>query len=54
MYGQYISRTMKKARIAVLVQNDDYGKDLLAGLKRGLARSGSRVVAARVVRGDIA
>ena len=46
VYGQYISRTMKKARIAVLLQNDDYGKDLLAGLKRGLARSGSSVVAA--------
>jgi branched-chain amino acid transport system substrate-binding protein len=46
VYGQYVARTMKKARIAVLVQNDDYGKDLLAGLKRGLARSGSTVVAA--------
>ncbi len=46
VYGQYVARTMKKARIAVLLQNDDYGKDLLAGLKRGLARSGSSVVAA--------
>jgi branched-chain amino acid transport system substrate-binding protein len=46
VYGQYVAKTMKKARIAVLVQNDDYGKDLLAGLKRGLARSGSKVVAA--------
>ena len=45
-YGQYVAQTMKKARIAVLVQNDDYGKDLLAGLKRGLALSGSSVVAA--------
>jgi branched-chain amino acid transport system substrate-binding protein len=46
VYGQYVAKTMKKARIAVLLQNDDYGKDLLAGLKRGLARSGSSVVAA--------
>jgi branched-chain amino acid transport system substrate-binding protein len=46
VYGQFVAKTMKKARIAVLVQNDDYGKDLLAGLKRGLARSGSTVVAA--------
>ena len=46
VYGQYVARTMKKARIAVLLQNDDYGKDLLAGLKRGLSRSGSSVVAA--------
>jgi branched-chain amino acid transport system substrate-binding protein len=47
VYGQYVAKTMKRARIAVLLQNDDYGKDLLAGLKRGLARSGSGVVAAQ-------
>ena len=46
VYGQHIARTVRRARIAVLFQNDDYGKDLLVGLKRGLARSGSRVVAA--------
>ncbi len=46
VYGQYVSKTLKKAKIAVLLQNDDYGKDLLAGLKRGLGRSGSKVVAA--------
>ncbi|MEX2614047.1 MAG: ABC transporter substrate-binding protein [Gaiellaceae bacterium] len=46
VYGQYVARTMKKARVAVLLQNDDYGKDLLSGLKRGLARSGSSVIAA--------
>jgi branched-chain amino acid transport system substrate-binding protein len=46
IYGRYLARTQKKARIGVLFQNDDYGKDLLAGLKAGLARSGSKVVAA--------
>jgi branched-chain amino acid transport system substrate-binding protein len=46
VYGQYIARTKKKAKVAVLFQNDDYGKDLLASLKLGLARSGSKVVAA--------
>ena len=46
VYGQYIARTRKKARVAVLFQNDDYGKDLLASLKAGLGRSGSKVVAA--------
>jgi branched-chain amino acid transport system substrate-binding protein len=30
----------------VLFQNDSYGKDLLAGLKRGLARSKAKVIAA--------
>ncbi len=47
VYGQFVAKTMKRARIAVLVQNDDYGKDLLVGLKRGLARSGSKVIAAQ-------
>jgi branched-chain amino acid transport system substrate-binding protein len=47
VYGQYVAKNLKKARIAVLFQNDDYGKDLLGGLKRGLARSGSKVVAAQ-------
>ncbi len=46
VYGQYISRTKKRAKVAVLFQNDDYGKDLLANLKLGLGRSGSKVVAA--------
>jgi branched-chain amino acid transport system substrate-binding protein len=44
--GQYLAKTKKRAKIAVLFQNDDYGKDLLAGLKRGLQRSGSQVIAA--------
>ena len=46
IYGRYLARTVKQARIGVLFQNDGYGKDLLLGLKRGLARSGSKVVAA--------
>jgi branched-chain amino acid transport system substrate-binding protein len=46
VYGQYIARTKKRAKVAVLFQNDDYGKDLLASLKLGLGRSGSKVVAA--------
>jgi branched-chain amino acid transport system substrate-binding protein len=44
VYGQYVGKTKKNAKIAVLYQNDDYGKDLLAGLKRGLARSSARIV----------
>ena len=47
VYGQYVAKTQKKARIGVLFQNDDYGKDLLGGLKRGLGRAGSKVVAAQ-------
>jgi branched-chain amino acid transport system substrate-binding protein len=47
VYGQYLAKTQKRARIAVLIQNDDYGKDLLGGLKRGLSHSGSKVIAAQ-------
>ena len=45
VYGRYLAQTKRGARIAVLFQNDDYGKDLLAGLKRGIAQSSARIVA---------
>jgi branched-chain amino acid transport system substrate-binding protein len=38
IYGRYVAKTAPKSRIGVLYQNDDYGKDLLAGLTRGLGR----------------
>jgi branched-chain amino acid transport system substrate-binding protein len=44
--GKYLARTRGTARVAVLFQNDDYGKDLLNGLKRGIQRSNVKVVAA--------
>jgi branched-chain amino acid transport system substrate-binding protein len=47
VYGKYLSRTSPGSRVAVLFQNDDYGKDLLSGLKRGLQRSKVKVVAAQ-------
>jgi len=47
VYGKYLARTAAGATIAVLFQNDDYGKDLLIGLKRGLQRSKSKVIAAQ-------
>ena len=46
VYGKYLARTRPGARVAVLFQNDDYGKDLLSGLKRGLQRSKVKVIAA--------
>ena len=46
VYGKYLARTAPGATIAVLFQNDDYGKDLLGGLKRGLQRSKTKVIAA--------
>jgi len=47
VYGKFLARTAAGARIAVLFQSDDYGKDLLGGLKRGLQRSKVKVIAAQ-------
>jgi branched-chain amino acid transport system substrate-binding protein len=47
IYGKYLARSKPGAKIAVLLQNDDYGKDLLAGLKQGIARSKVKIVAAQ-------
>jgi branched-chain amino acid transport system substrate-binding protein len=45
MYGRNIARTKPKAKIAVLVESSPLGNDLLAGLKRGLGKSGATIVA---------
>jgi len=47
IYGRYIRKTSPRARIAVLFQDDEYGKDLVAGLKRGLGSAGARQIAAQ-------
>jgi ABC-type branched-subunit amino acid transport system substrate-binding protein len=45
LYGQHILATKPNAKIAVLVQNDDYGKDYLNGFKEGLgAKAASMIV----------
>jgi branched-chain amino acid transport system substrate-binding protein len=44
IYGRYVAKTSPAARIGVLYQNDDYGKDLLNGLKRGLGSKAKRIV----------
>jgi ABC-type branched-subunit amino acid transport system substrate-binding protein len=46
VYGKYLARTRPRTRIAVLFRNDDFGRDLLGGLERGLQRSNARVIAA--------
>ncbi len=40
IYARYILETKPNAKIAVLYQNDDYGKDYLKGLKDGLGDKG--------------
>ena len=44
MYGTYIRRTMPRAKIAILYQNDSYGADLIAGLQRGLGPKKGNIV----------
>jgi branched-chain amino acid transport system substrate-binding protein len=44
IYGQYIVSKIKKPRIAVLYQDDDYGRDLLVGLQKGLGKRASTIV----------
>jgi len=45
IYGKYVLKTIKNPKIAVLYQNDDYGRDLLAGLRRGLGAKAKAIVA---------
>src|SRR5689334_15300382 len=46
IYARYILTNKPNARIGVLYQNDDYGKDYLKGLKDGLgAKAASMIVA---------
>ncbi|MHB8642090.1 MAG: ABC transporter substrate-binding protein [Gaiellaceae bacterium] len=46
VYGRYIAAHSPKARIAVLYENDDYGKDLRDGLQKGLGKKGKIVATA--------
>jgi branched-chain amino acid transport system substrate-binding protein len=46
IYAKYILKELPNAKIAVLYQNDDYGKDYVKGLKDGLgAKAASMIVA---------
>jgi ABC-type branched-subunit amino acid transport system substrate-binding protein len=46
IFAKFILKKMPNAKIAVLYQNDDYGKDYLAGLKKGLGSdSAAKIVA---------
>jgi branched-chain amino acid transport system substrate-binding protein len=45
IYGSYVLKNIKRPKIAVLYQDDDYGRDLLAGLRRGLGAKAKAIVA---------
>ena len=45
IYGKYILQHHPAGKIAVLYQNDDYGKDVLKGLKDGLGSKTTMIIA---------
>ena len=48
IYGQYIPDNYPDARIAILYQNDDFGKDYLNGLKDGLGPNRQNLIVKEV------
>ena len=44
IYGRYIASARPTARIGILYQNDAYGKELIAGLQRGLGKKAKLIV----------
>ena len=45
VYAEYLKKTKPNAKVAVLLQNDGFGKDLLGGFTAGIEGSGITVVA---------
>jgi branched-chain amino acid transport system substrate-binding protein len=45
IYARYVLQKIKKPKIAVLYQDDDYGRDLYSGLRRGLGKKAGTIVA---------
>jgi len=48
IYGQYILQNFPNAKIGVLYQNDDLGKDYLGGLRAGLGDKAAQMIVADV------
>jgi branched-chain amino acid transport system substrate-binding protein len=45
VYAQYLKATRPNAKVAVLLQNDGFGKDLLGGFQKGIEGSSITIVA---------
>ena len=46
IYSRYILKNLPNAKIAVLYQNDDFGKDYLTGLREGLGDKAEKMIVA--------
>jgi branched-chain amino acid transport system substrate-binding protein len=44
IYAQYIMKNVPNAKVGILYQNDDYGKDYVKGLKDGLGANASKII----------
>jgi branched-chain amino acid transport system substrate-binding protein len=44
IYGTYVRDHIKDAKIAIFSQNDDYGKDFVAGFKAGLGEAADKLI----------
>ena len=47
IYAKYLLKNKPNAKIAILYQNDDYGKDVLKGVEDGLGAAGAKMVVAK-------
>ena len=46
IYGRYILKNLPNAKIAIVYQNDDFGKDYLIGLREGLGNKADTMIVA--------
>jgi branched-chain amino acid transport system substrate-binding protein len=46
VYGRYLRANRPDAKVALLMQNDDFGKDYAAGFRRGLGDAAKRMIVA--------
>jgi branched-chain amino acid transport system substrate-binding protein len=44
IYAQYVLKTAPDAKVGILYQNDDYGKDVLKGFKDGLGEAARKLI----------
>jgi ABC-type branched-subunit amino acid transport system substrate-binding protein len=44
IYAQYILKNVPNAKLGILYQNDDYGKDYLKGMKDGLGDAAKKII----------
>ncbi|MFN2467983.1 MAG: ABC transporter substrate-binding protein [Gaiellaceae bacterium] len=47
IYGRHIAQNEPNAKIAIIFQNDDYGRDYIAGFEAGLGSKKNQIVASR-------